>query len=184
MAHHLPKEPLAENQNFNTWASMHTYPNRSQSPVRLNKIKHLDKVHSKYFMYVLFIVFISPAVPCGSRLRPQELPLGTLHMDRMRCWETDPAQQQNWTVSSTVKDWVGTEGRANIAGNKPDSHAEEKVKLPKLGRSPVIFQNVAVIGIRIASQNCITKQTTRGEILTEGSSSGMPRRILVINLPW
>lgn len=88
MAHHLPKEPLAENQNFNTWASMHTYPNHSKSLVRLNKIKHSDKVHSKYFTYVLFIVFISP----GSQFYPQELLLGTLHMDGMRRWETDPAQ--------------------------------------------------------------------------------------------
>lgn len=94
---------------------------------------------------------------CGSQLHPQELQLGTLHMGRMRCWETDPAQQQNWTVSSTVKDWVRTEGHANIAGNKPDSHAEKKVKFTKLERPPVIFQNVAVIGIWIASQKLYYK---------------------------
>ena len=39
MAQYFPKEPLAENQTFYTWASTDTYPNHSKSLVRLNKIK-------------------------------------------------------------------------------------------------------------------------------------------------
>ncbi|KAM7331352.1 hypothetical protein ACRRTK_010541 [Alexandromys fortis] len=48
-----------------------------------------------------------PVVSCGSQLHPQELRLGTSHMGGMRCWETDPAQQQNWTVPQPLRTGSG-----------------------------------------------------------------------------